>query len=218
MTHIADSPIPAPTAESWSFAEAHSPIADGLQQARVEAVQAGLTPVSQGVASALTVLAKAVNARTVVEIGTALGTSALPLLAGMTSDGVLTSIDSEADNQLPARSFLNAAGYPPSRCRLIAGAPLEILPKLRDGAYDIVFINGDKLEYVEYVAAALHLLRPGGLLIIHDVLWYNTVADPGREGDETIIIREALDAVRAADSYTTTLLTVGNGLLVAVKD
>ena len=44
------------------------------------------------------------------------------------------------------------------------------------------------------------------------------IADPGREGDETIIIREALDAVRAADSYTTTLLTVGNGLLVAVKD
>ena len=50
------------------------------------------------------------------------------------------------------------------------------------------------------------------------MLWYNTVADPGREGDETIIIREALEAVRAADSYTTTLLTVGNGLLVAVKD
>ena len=139
-------------------------------------------------------------------------------MAGMTSDGVLTSIDSEADNQLPARTFLNAAGYPPSRCRLIAGAPLEILPKLRDGAYDIVFINGDKLEYVEYVAAALRLLRSGGLLIIHDVLWYNTVADPGRQGDETIIIREALDAVKAAESYTTTLLTTGNGLLVAVKD
>ena len=147
MTHIADSPIPAPTAESWSFAEAHSPLADGLQQARSEAIQAGLTPVSPGVASTLTVLAKTVNARTVVEIGTALGTSALPLLAGMTSDGVLTSIDSEADNQLPARVFLNAAGYPPSRCRLIAGTPLEILPKLRDGAYDIVFINGDKLFF-----------------------------------------------------------------------
>ena len=73
-------------------------------------------------------------------------------------------------------------------------------------------------EYVEYVAAALRLLRSGGLLILHDVLWYNTVANPGREGDETIIIREALDAVQAAESYTTTLLTVGNGLLVAVKN
>ena len=218
MTYVADSPIPAPTAESWDFAEGHAPVTEGLHQARLEAVGAGLTPVSPGVAATLTVLAKAVNARTVVEIGTALGTSALPLMAGMTSDGVLTSIDSEADNQLPARTFLNAAGYPPSRCRLIAGAPLEILPKLRDGAYDIVFINGDKLEYVEYVAAALRLLRSGGLLIIHDVLWYNTVADPSRQGDETIIIREALDAVKAAESYTTTLLTTGNGLLVAVKD
>ena len=67
------------------------------------------------------------------------------------------------------------------------------------------------------MAAALRLLRRGGLLILHDVLWYNTVANPGREGDETIIIREALDAVQAAESYTTTLLTTGNGLLVAVK-
>jgi len=75
VTHIADSPIPAPTAESWSFAEAHSPLADGLQQARSEAIQAGLTPVSPGVASTLTVLAKTVTARTVREIGTALGTT-----------------------------------------------------------------------------------------------------------------------------------------------
>ncbi|MDO5091854.1 MAG: class I SAM-dependent methyltransferase [Propionibacteriaceae bacterium] len=218
MNHAAESPIPAPTAESWSFAEGHSPIPDAHMAAREEAELAGITPISPGVAATLTVLAKATQARAVVEIGTGFGASALPLLAGMTPDGVITSIDPEAENQIPARNFLNNAGYRASRCRLIAGMPLEVLPKLRDNAYDIVFVNGDKLEYVEYVVEALRLLRPGGLLILNDALWLNTVADPQREDDETIIIREALEAVRTAGGYTSTLLTVGNGLLVAAKD
>lgn len=92
-----------------------------------------------------------------------------------------------------------------------------MLPKLRDAAYDLVFVNGDKLEYVEYAAAAQRLLRPGGLLILHDVLWDGATADPDDESDEAIIIREALEAVTAAETYTQALVPVGNGLLVAVK-
>ncbi|MDO5066188.1 MAG: class I SAM-dependent methyltransferase [Propionibacteriaceae bacterium] len=218
MNDAADTSLQAPTEQSWFFAEDLSPISDELRAARDEAVLAGLHPISPGASATLTALAKAIGARTVVEVGTAYGTSALSLLAGMTSDGVLTSIDPEAENQLPARGFLSRAGYPSSRCRLIAGHPLEVLPKLRDAAYDIVFVNGNKLEYVEYVASAARLLRSGGSLLVHDVLWHNSVADPQREDDETIIIREALDAVKAADCYTTTLLPVGNGLLLAVKD
>ena len=218
MNHAAASRIPAPTAESWRFAEDHHPIPEAHKVAREEAELAGLTPISPGLAATLTVLAKATHAHAVVEIGTCLGVSALPLLAGMAADGVVTSIDPEAENQIPARGFLTSAGYSASRCRLIAGTPLEVLPKLRDGAYDMVFVNGDKLEYVECVAEALRLLRSGGLLVLNDALWHNTVADPDREGDETIIIREALDAVRSSGSYTSTLLTVGNGLLVAAKN
>lgn len=218
MNEAADADLQAPTEQSWLFAEDLAPISEDLRTARDEAVLAGLHPISQGVSAALTALAKAIGARTVVEVGTAYGASALALLAGMTADGVLTSIDPEAENQLPARRFLTKAGYPSSRCRLIAGNPLEVLPKLRDAAYDIVFVNGDKLEYVEYVASAARLLRSGGSLLIHDVLWHNSVADPQREDDETIIIREALDAVKAAECYTTSLLPVGNGLLLAVKD
>ncbi|RRD51410.1 O-methyltransferase [Arachnia propionica] len=218
MNDRTDSTPQAPNEQSWAFAEDLSPLTEGVRAARDEAVLAGLQPISQGVSATLTALAKAIGARTVVEVGTHYGTSALALLGGMAPDGVLTSIDFDAENQIPARDFLTRAGYPTSRCRLIAGRPLDVLPKLRDGAYDIVFINGDKLEYVEYVASAARLLRSGGTLLIHDVLWHNSVADPAREDDETIIIREALDAVRAAECYTSTLLPVGNGLLMAVKD
>lgn len=217
MNSTPEREIVPPSAASWEFAEDHSPLSDAVRKAREEVILSGAAPISQGVAAALETLAAAVRARHVVEVGTAMGASALSLLAGMLPDGILTSIDAEAENQFPARGVLAAAGYATSRFRLIAGRPLDVLPKLNLGSYDLVFINGDKLEYVEYVAAAERLLRPGGMLIVHDVLWYNTVADPSDESDETIIIREALQAVTDSGAFRQALLPVGNGLLVAVK-
>ncbi len=207
----------APTAETWAFTEDFVTPSDDLRRAREEAIVGGHAPISNGVASLLTVLAATTGAKAVAEVGTLMGASALAFFRGMGSDGILTSIDGDAEHQLAARRFLTAAGYPSTRFRLIAGTPLDVLPKLRDEAYDIVFINGDKLEYVEYVAGALRLLRRGGLLIVHDALWNNTVADENAQGDETIIIREALEAVTESESYIPALLPVGNGLLVAVK-
>lgn len=209
--------LEAPTAASWGFAEDYAPSSDAVRESRHAAISGGEQPISQGVASALTFLARAVNARAVVEIGTAGGTSALAFFDGMARDGIITSIDADAGTQLVARAALVGAGIATNRFRLISGIPLDVLPKLRDGAYDIVFINGDKLEYVEYVAGALRLLRHGGLVVVHDVLWHNLVADPADESDETLIIREALEAVTESESYTAALLPVGNGLLTAVK-
>lgn len=207
-----------PNAVSWSFAEDYVPPTASVAEARAEALVTDLLPITTGTAALLKVLARSIAARSVVEVGTLMGASALSFLEGMDDKGVVTSIDLEADNQLPARQFITRAGYPSSRIRLIAGSPLDVMPKLRDGAYDIVFINGDKLEYVEYVAGALRLLRHGGLLIVNDVLWNNKVADEADESDESIIIREALEAVTASESYSQALLPVGNGLLLAVKD
>lgn len=207
-----------PTAASWAFTEDRIAPSAEVADARDEATVGGLVPITTGVAAALKMLTRAIDAKAVVEVGTVMGGSGLCFLEAMDRDGILTSIDLEADNQIPARQFFTRAGFPSSRFRLIAGSPIEIMPKLRDGAYDIVFINGDKLEYVEYVAGALRLLRHGGLLIVNDVLWHNTVADESDETDEAIIIREALEAVTASESYTEALLPVGNGLLVAVKD
>ncbi|GAA4897119.1 O-methyltransferase [Tessaracoccus lubricantis] len=211
-------PVENPTPASWTFAEDYVSPSDAVAQARDEATVSGMTPVTTGEAAALKVLTKAIGAKHVVEIGTLMGATGLTFLEAMERDGILTSIDVEADNQIPAREFFQKAGFPTSRFRLIAGSPIEVMPKLRDGAYDIVYVAGDKLEYVEYVAGALRLLRHGGLLIVRDVLWHNKVADESDESDEAIIIREALEAVNQSESYTQALLPVGNGLLVAVKD
>lgn len=205
-------------AATLAFAEAFVAESDGAEAARRRADDLGVECISTGVAATLTLLARVVNARAVAEIGTGTGVSALALLAGMASDGVLTSIDAEAEHQLAAREVLTAEGVPSRRVRLIAGQALSVLPKLTDGAYDLVYIDGDPLEYVEYVAQAQGLLRPGGVLVLHHALWQDMVADERNEDDEPLIIREALEAVLADESFTPALLPIGDGLLVAVRN
>ena len=197
----------ASAAANQAFADEYVTASPAAAAARAAATERGADPVSP----------RGINARHVVEVGTGTGVSAVALLEGMTSDGVLTSIDNEAELQLVAREVLNDAGIPRPRARLIAGEALVVLPKLTDTAYDLVFVDGDPLEYVEYVAQASRLLRPGGLLVLHHALWQGMVADPENSGDEPLIVREALDAVHELDEFTAALLPVGDGLLVAVK-
>lgn len=207
----------APDARSWQYADGFVATSEAVAEAHQAAVDAGWTPVGNGTATFLTFLARAVNARAVVEIGTDAGVTALSLLAGMTDHGVLTSIDLEAERQDAARVGFQRAGIRSNRFRLIAGVPLNVLPKLRDGAYDLVLVNGDRLEYVEYLSQALRLLRRGGVVVVNDALAGNAVADPENEGDETLIIREALDFVEDSEELVPVLVPVGDGLLLAVK-
>lgn len=209
---------PSLDAASWGFAEDFVPLPEHISASRDEAISWGVEAITPGTVTALTLMARLVGARTVVEIGTGTGTSGLALFAGMTDDGILTSIDPAGDRQQAARAAFGAAGLPSNRFRLISGVPLEVLPKLRDGAYDMVFINGDRLEYVEYIAQALRLLRHGGLVLVNEALWHGLVADEDNEDDETVIIREALQSVSDTEEFTSALLPVGGGILAAIKD
>ncbi|HET9128369.1 MAG TPA: class I SAM-dependent methyltransferase [Propionibacteriaceae bacterium] len=202
---------------SWGFAEDFVPLDDAISRSRQAAAGMGLEAPSGGTVSVLRLVARMVHAHAVVEIGSGAGATGLALFEGMDAAGVLTSIDTEPERQSAARQAFAAAGLKPQRFRLISGSPLDVLPKLRDGAYDLVLINGDKLEYVEYLAQALRLLRHGGVVVMNDALWHNLVADEGNDDDETLIIREALQSVQDTDEFTSALLPVGNGLLVAVK-
>ncbi|MDR1354940.1 MAG: class I SAM-dependent methyltransferase [Propionibacteriaceae bacterium] len=203
--------------ESLSLAENYACLPDALRLARENTLLGGDETLSNGACATLTFLAKALDAKAVVEIGTGTGVTGLALFAGMNPAGILTTIDSEADWQLEAREAFLAADITARRFRTIAGVVLDVLPKLSDGVYDLVFVNGDKLEYVEYVAQAVRLLRPGGVLLINDALWHNLVADPRNEDDETVIMREALQAVQELGDFTPLLIPLGSGLLAAVR-
>ncbi|NLT29099.1 MAG: O-methyltransferase [Propionibacterium sp.] len=207
----------APDAATWAFAENFVAETEVAAAAREQARDLGVVPVGRGTASLLTVLMQAINAGAVVELGTGSGVSGLALYAGMAPDGVLTSIDAEPQHQAAARKSFEAAGITPRRIRLIPGDALAVLPNLLSGAYDAVFVDADKLEYVEYVEQALRLLRHGGLLLIDNALWHNRIADEDNQDDRTLVIRETLAAVTEIEEFTASLVPVGDGLLVAVK-
>lgn len=167
--------------------------------------------------AALRFIAAAIGARAVVEIGTGCGTSGIWLLRGMRTESVLTSVDMEPEHQRLARAAFVDAGFAASRYRLISGRALEVLPRLADGAYDLVFCDADRQEYPEYLIAALRLLRPGGAVAFGSALWAELV--PGTEPDdpESAAVRELCEQVRDDDRLVPLLLPIDGGLLAAVK-
>jgi predicted O-methyltransferase YrrM len=160
-------------------------------------------------------LAASVGARAVVEIGTGTGVSGTWLLRGMRPDGTLTTIDVEAEHLRLARRTYADAGMAPNRSRLITGRALDVLPRLTDGAYDLVFCDADRREGTEYLIQALRLLRPGGVLAFAGVLIGGLAADPAVRSPEIMAIRELATAVRDDARLTPMLLNSGDGLLVA---
>ncbi|NED98098.1 O-methyltransferase [Phytoactinopolyspora alkaliphila] len=206
-----------PTPETWAYAEAYTTEDPAVLHARQRAAEVGAVPIGAGGGAILRLLAAAVEAKTVVEVGTGVGVSALYILGGMRTDGVLTSVDVESEHQRLAREAFTEAGIPPNRTRLIPGSALDVLPRLTDGAYDLVFCDADKSEYVEYLEQAIRLLRPGGLVAFDNALWHNRVADTAQRDPETVAIRELGRAVRDHDRLMPSLLPVGDGLLVALK-
>jgi predicted O-methyltransferase YrrM len=162
-------------------------------------------------------LASVIDARSVVEVGTGTGVSGVWLLRGMRGDGVLTSVDLEAEHQRLARQTLTEAGIDSRRFRLISGAAMDVLPRLTDGHYDLVFLDGDKAEYADYLAEAWRLLRDGGIVAMDNALWHDKVADPAQRDNDTVTIRELGKSLRDDERWLPALLPVGDGLLVAKK-
>jgi predicted O-methyltransferase YrrM len=203
---------------SWAYAEEFVSEPEVIEQARHRGVELGAaTPVGSGAGAVLRMLAAAVSARHVMEIGTGAGTSGLWLLSGMSEEGVLTTIDVAPEHQRAAREAYAAAGVAHQRTRLIAGPALDVLPRMTDGAYDMVLVDADKDAYPAYVEHALRLLRPGGVLVLDNMLWHDRVADPAVRDETTTVLRDLGKALRDDTGLVSALLPVSDGLLVAVR-
>jgi predicted O-methyltransferase YrrM len=150
-------------------------------------------------------LATAIGARSVVEIGTGCGSSGLWLLRGMRPGGVLTSVDTEPEYHRMARKAFTQAGFAPNQARLILGRARDVLPRLSDGAYDMVFCDADQTSYPEYLTAGLRLLRHGGIVVFDDA------DSPSADA------RELTEMVRIDDRLVPLSLPVAGGLLAVIK-
>jgi predicted O-methyltransferase YrrM len=173
-------------------------------------------------------LACAAGARTAVEIGTGCGSSGIWLLRGMRPGSTLTSVDTEPEYQRMARKAFAQAGFAQNQCRLIVGRALDVLPRLSDGAYDMVFCDADPRDYPDYLEAARRLLRPGGIVAFNNALLAGADGlapdrfDAGDGGSGTLLADDdgglgLAEQVRADGRLFPVLLPFGDGLLAAVK-
>lgn len=152
-----------------------------------------------------------------VEIGTGTGVSGVHLLRGMRRDGVLTTVDTEPDRQQLAREAYREAGFAGNRSRFICGPALDVLPRLTDGGYDLVFCDADRLEYLDYLDAALRLLRPGGLVCFEGAFAQGRALNAAHQDAEAVALRELMRAVRDSSLLAPVLLPTDDGLLCAVR-
>ncbi len=203
--------------DSLAFAESFLPEDEVYATARERAAELGCVPIGPGGGALLRVLAAATSARTVAEIGTGAGVSGLYLLSGMAPDGVLTTVDIEGENQRAAKDAFTDAGVATTRYRLINGSAPEVLPRLRDDAYDLVFVDADKTAYGVYYEQALRLLRPGGVVAFDNALYHDQVHDSSVRDPGTSAIRDLIRLIRDDERVVAALVPAGDGLLVAVK-
>ncbi len=201
---------------NWKFVDEFRVERQDIAGARMHSVELGIEPVSAAVGAQLAFVAAASAATSIIEIGTGLGVSALWLMSGA-PNATLTTIDSELDYQQVARGFLLDAGVPANRIRLIGGRAAEVLPRMNESSYDLVFVDGDPGSVVEYVEHGLRLARPGGTVLVAHALWRDRVADPAQRDDIVSGYRILLNEIASSDAVVAALSPAGDGLLQLVK-
>ncbi|CAM4445136.1 Putative O-methyltransferase/MSMEI_4947 [Mycobacterium basiliense] len=189
-----------------------------LAQARDRAVDIGVGAITPAVGALLSMLAKLSGGKAVAEVGTGAGVSGLWLLSGMSDDGVLTTIDIEPEHLRVAKRAFTEAGIGPSRSRLIGGRAQEVLTRLADESYDLVFVDADPIDQPDYVVEGVRLLRSGGVIVVHRAALGGRAGDPAARDAEVTAVREAARLIAEDERLTPALVPLGDGVLAAVRD
>lgn len=201
---------------SWKFAEDFASESEAIRDARARAEELGIECITAAVGNQLAFLASTLQAKAIVEAGTGAGISALHLLSG-SENSVLATIDSEQEHQAAARLAFADAAIASNRTRIILGKAAEVMSNMADAAYDLVLLDADRETLEEQLREASRMLRPGGVVAIAHALWRDRVPDPAMRDEATTIYRDVLRYFENNSDFITSLLTSGDGLLLASK-
>jgi predicted O-methyltransferase YrrM len=165
----------------------------------------------------ITLLVRAIGARRALELGTFTGYSAICIARGLPDDGRLLACELSEKWAEVARRYFAEAGVA-DRVELRLGPALDTLRSLGDDeSFDFAFIDADKQTYREYYEAVLKLLRPGGLMLIDNVLRGGAVLDPADDSDANEVVKELNDRVAADDRVDVAMIGVADGITLALK-
>jgi predicted O-methyltransferase YrrM len=201
-------------------ASLHPPVDDLIEVVEREGRGQGLPLVQPASARLLRGLTIATGARRVLEIGTAIGYSALWMAGAMPSGGMLITVEADAERAETARRNIDRAGLG-AKVSVIVGDATRYLHKVA-GPFDLIFQDSDKRKYEAMLDRLVELLRPGGVLVSDNVLWGGEVvegfiAEPRHDARDTVALRGYNERLARDSRILTTFLPVGDGLAVSVK-
>ena len=204
-----------------SYIETTSDPSAALRGARDHAEEYGLPVPDESTGQLLTTLTAASAGSTerpqAVAITPAANVVGLYLLAGMPDNGILTCIDPEAEHQRSAKTAFREADYAPSRGRFLPSRPLEVMGRLANGSYQVIYADVAALELPAIIKAAWPLLHQHGTLVLANSLLDGTLADASRTDRDTAAAREADEYLREIEGASVTRLPLGSGLTLVTK-
>jgi predicted O-methyltransferase YrrM len=172
------------------------------------------------VGSLLALLAQSVNAKKAIEVGTFTGYTALKIASALPNNGVLICCDVSSEWTDIGRKYWQEAGVSEKIDLKIAPAVQTLDSLITNGeenTFDFAFIDADKVGYDSYYELCLKLLRPGGLVVLDNMLWDGAVADFNVQDKTTVTLRKLNEKISQDPRVNACLMTVGDGLMLARK-
>ncbi len=165
----------------------------------------------------LQTIVKISNIKKILEIGSFTGFSALSMAQALPSDGILISLDKDLAFSNKAKSFYEKANE--KKIKQIVKPATESLKELMNSnqKFDLIFIDADKENYINYYDISIDMVITGGLIIIDNVLWHGEVSDKSKNDKFTKIIRTFNDHLRKDDRITKNIIPIGDGLTICIK-
>jgi predicted O-methyltransferase YrrM len=160
------------------------------------------------------------GARRTLEIGVFTGYSALAVAMALPSDGQIIACDINEEFTTVARRYWKEAGVDRKidlRIRPALETLTELLAQGQRGQFDFAFIDADKTNYDGYYERTLELLRPGGLIMVDNVLWSGRVIDPSDQTPDTVALRAFNKKLHADTRVSLSMIPLGDGITLALK-
>ena len=165
----------------------------------------------------LQTLIKVSNVKKILEIGSFTGFSALSMAMALPPDGNLISLDKNLEFSNKAKFFYDKANE--KKIKQIIKPAIESLKELKDTKklFDLIFIDADKENYLNYYESCMNLIDKKGLIVIDNVLWHGEVADEANNDKFTNIIRDFNNHVKQDKRITKNIVPIGDGLTICIK-
>lgn len=165
----------------------------------------------------LSIISRLIQPKTILEIGTFTGYSALCLAEGMAKNGKLITIDRNEELMYFPKKYFDQSPYA-DQIDFKIGNALDVLDELKDEIYDLVFIDADKSNYINYYEKVIGQVRKGGVLLVDNVLWYGKVLEEAKPNDkDTQVLKEFNDKVAKDDRVEVVILPIRDGISLIRK-